>query len=59
MSWGSASEFFAMGGYAFYVWGSFVVTGLSLSVEVVSLRARRERALERVRMEKERDEAAA
>ena len=23
MNWGSASEFFAMGGHAFYVWGSF------------------------------------
>jgi heme exporter protein D len=24
MHWNSAGEFFAMGGYAFYVWGSFV-----------------------------------
>jgi heme exporter protein D len=23
MHWNSAGEFFAMGGYAFYVWGSF------------------------------------
>ena len=23
MQWHSAGEFFAMGGYAFYVWGSF------------------------------------
>ena len=23
MLWNSAGEFFAMGGYAFYVWGSF------------------------------------
>jgi len=23
MQWNSAGEFFAMGGYAFYVWGSF------------------------------------
>ncbi len=23
MNWGSASEFFAMGGYGFFVWGSY------------------------------------
>ena len=26
MNWGSAAEFFAMGGYAPYVWGSYAVT---------------------------------
>lgn len=35
MNWGSASEFFAMGGYAFYVWGSYGVTALFLGLEVV------------------------
>ena len=25
MSWNSASEFFAMGGYALYVWGAYAV----------------------------------
>jgi heme exporter protein D len=25
MNWSSASEFFAMGGYALYVWGSYAV----------------------------------
>jgi heme exporter protein D len=25
MNWGSASEFFAMGGYGLYVWGSYAV----------------------------------
>ena len=28
MQWNSVSEFFAMGGYAFYVWGSFGATAL-------------------------------
>lgn len=37
----SASEFFAMGGYAFYVWGSFGVTLLCLVAEVWLLRQRR------------------
>ena len=41
MSW---SRFFNMGGYAFYVWGSFGVALLSMGVEVLLLR-RRKRAL--------------
>ena len=32
MIWNSASEFFAMGGYALYVWGSFGVCALALAV---------------------------
>ena len=39
------SEFFAMGGYAFYVWMSYGVTAIALAVEVVMLRARRKRVL--------------
>ena len=35
MNWGSAGEFFAMGGYAFYVWGSYGVTALFLMLEVM------------------------
>jgi heme exporter protein D len=31
------SEFFAMGGYAWYVWGSYGVTFVLLAVEVVLL----------------------
>jgi heme exporter protein CcmD len=31
------SEFLAMGGYAWYVWGSYVVTFVLLVVEVVVL----------------------
>ena len=37
MQWGSISEFFAMGGYALYVWGSYFVTAVVLTVEVVTL----------------------
>ncbi len=37
MNWASWSDFFAMGGYAFYVWGSYgVVFGL-LAMEIVLL----------------------
>jgi len=44
------SEFFAMGGYAFYVWGSFGATALVIAAELLSLRARRRRALDEARL---------
>ena len=59
MNWASASDFFAMGGYAFYVWGSFLVTAACIAGELLFLRARRNEALQRVRAEKVRGEAAA
>ena len=31
------SEFFAMGGYALYVWGSYGVTGFLLAIEIFLL----------------------
>lgn len=40
MNWGSASEFFAMGGYGLYVWGSFGVTTAALLIEVLLVRKR-------------------
>jgi len=45
MSWGSAAEFFAMGGYAPFVWGSFAVAALCMSIEPLLVGARRRRAL--------------
>ena len=41
MNWSSWSEFVAMGGYGFYVWGSFGVSAVVIVAEIVSLRARR------------------
>ena len=35
------SEFFAMGGYGFYVWGSYGVTFALLAIEVVVLMKRK------------------
>ncbi len=35
MNWGSLSAFLDMGGYAFYVWGSYGVTALALLLEVI------------------------
>jgi len=38
-------EFLAMGGYAFYVWGSFGVTAVLMILEVVLLRRRKKQLL--------------
>ena len=42
MNW---SEFFSMGGYAFYVWGSYLATLLAMGGEVVFLLRRRKAVL--------------
>ena len=53
MQWHSLSEFFAMGGYAFYVWGSFGVTAAALAIEAGLLRSRRRRALRQAALPEE------
>ena len=40
----SMGEFFAMGGYAFYVWGAYGVTAAVMAIEVL-LVVRRRRTL--------------
>lgn len=42
MSW---AEFFNMGGYAFYVWGSYGVFALAITAEIVAVRLRKRRVL--------------
>lgn len=44
MNWSGADAFFAMGGYGFYVWGSYAMTALAIAVEVLALTARRRRS---------------
>ena len=51
MQWNSVSEFFAMGGYAFYVWGSFGITALVIVIEMGLIRARRRELIEQLRTE--------
>ena len=51
MIWSSAEEFFAMGGYALYVWGSFGLTALALLVEPLLLKKRRNEVLASLRRE--------
>ncbi len=41
MHWNSLSEFISMGGYGPYIWGSYAVTFVLLSAEVIMLRARK------------------
>jgi heme exporter protein D len=41
MNWGSWDNFLAMGGYAFYVWGSYGVTLALMVAEIVLVRARK------------------
>ncbi|HEY2863063.1 MAG TPA: heme exporter protein CcmD [Casimicrobiaceae bacterium] len=36
----SIGEFFGMGGYGFYVWGSYVACAVAIAAEVVAVRSR-------------------
>lgn len=36
----SVTEFFAMGGYGFYVWGSYAACALAIAAEIAIVRAR-------------------
>ncbi len=38
MEWGSFNEFFAMGGYGLYVWGSYLVTVVCILLEILAVR---------------------
>lgn len=46
MIWSSWSEFFSMGGYGLYVWGSYVVTFICITGEILLISNRR-RTLEK------------
>lgn len=57
MNWGSAAEFFAMGGYGLYVWGAYAVTLVLMLAEPV-LAARRHAGARRAAAMPHDDEAA-
>jgi len=46
MSWHNPAEFFAMGGYALYVWGAYAVTAACLLIEPVLAARRHRRSLD-------------
>jgi heme exporter protein D len=54
VNWGGWDNFWAMGGYAPFVWGSYGVTLVVLAAEVWWLRARRRRALAEVARQRHR-----
>lgn len=45
MQWLSLTDFFNMGGYAFYVWSSFGLTALVAAIEIGHVRACRRKIL--------------
>jgi heme exporter protein D len=45
VNWGSWDNFWAMGGYGFYVWGSYAMTVAVVAVEVWQLKVRRRGAV--------------
>jgi heme exporter protein D len=50
--WNSPAEFFAMGGYALYVWSSFGVCALVLIWEPVSIWMRKRAIIRRLKLER-------
>ena len=59
MRWESWAEFWAMGGYAVYVWGSVGVTVLLMALEVWQARIARRDALRQVQAQMALDTLAA
>jgi heme exporter protein D len=55
MQWLSVADFFNMGGYAFYVCGSFGVTALVLVAETWQVRAKRREILRNLLNETDSD----
>ncbi len=49
MIWNSPAEFFAMGGYGLYVWGSFGVCALAFVVEPFLIRSRHKTIVQTLR----------
>jgi len=42
------NDFFSMGGYGFYIWGSYLVTAIFMMVELVLVMRRRRTLLQRL-----------
>jgi heme exporter protein D len=48
MNWGSAGEFFFMGGYGLYVWGSYTAAAVLMAAKPLLARHRHRQALHAV-----------
>jgi heme exporter protein D len=51
VNWKSAADFWAMGGYGFYVWGSYGTAVAVIAIELWLLRQRRNSAVAEVKQE--------
>jgi heme exporter protein D len=49
VNWQSPDDFAQMGGYALYVWGSYIMTAAALAWEALMLTQRRQHATEALR----------
>ena len=56
MAFNSMSEFFAMGGYGFYVWLSYGITLLALIILVVTSMAKKKKILKNVEQRLSREQ---
>jgi heme exporter protein D len=57
VNWGSWDNFLRMGGYGFFVWGSYGMAMAILVIEVWQLKVRRRRAVTELRREAARRSA--
>ena len=44
------ADFFAMGGYGFYVWGAYVVAVIAVIAEILTVRSKRRATLAEARL---------
>jgi len=51
VNWGSWDNFLRMGGYGFFVWGSYGMTVAIIAIEVWQLKVRRRRAVTELQRE--------
>ena len=56
--WNSVSDFVAMGGYGFYVWGSFGVTALAMAIEPIMVIRQRSTTVSRLKRQLRADQRA-
>ncbi len=56
--WNSISDFLAMGGYGFYVWGSFGATVLIMAIEPIVVARNRKTTIARLKRQLRADARA-
>lgn len=59
MNWSDPIEFFAMGGYGVYVWGSMGAVIIAVHIEYLFLRQRRKAALRKIERQQNAEKEAA